>query len=92
MNSLMDAWYLKLLRRKYVGLKIKIDILGYDNAYDIIELAVMKICAVCVHGPNCMLFCNFHEPLTAIKIIRYYFYIQISFTTIGIIFFFINHK
>ena len=77
---------------EYVGLKIKINILGYDNAYDIIELAVMKIGAVCVHGPDYMLLCNFHEPLTAIKMIKHHFYIPISFTTIGVIFFFINHK
>ena len=76
----------------YVGLKIKIDILVYNNVHDIIELAIMKIGAECVHGPNYMPLCNFHEPLTLIKIIKYHFNIQISFTTIGIIFFFINHK
>ena len=76
----------------YVGLKIKRDILVYNNVHDIIELAVMKIGAECVHGTNYMPLCNFYEPLTLIKIIKYHFKIQISFTAIGTIFLFINHK
>ena len=83
---------MKLLRTKYVGLKIKINILVYNNFHDIIELSIMKIGAECVHGPNYMPMCNFYEPFTLIKIIKYHFNIQISFTNIGIIFFFINHK